>query len=261
MSRRIAELTTRELEDLVRSRELDEHAVLEVLRNPYCTVDVALAVADERRWLRSTTVRERLAGFRGMPAGRSMDLLATLPWLSLLLIAQTPRTPPVVRRQAEKRLLNRLHQMTLGEKVALARRSHRPLFPSLIQSGDARILGAMLDNPRMVENDVLVMLSRRQTPPDLVQEVARHRKWGARYRVRRGIAESGSAPLPVAISALVHLRASDLQRVMQRPGVGAGVRDAARALLEKERRGERRVVRSAGDGHRGASPEHTPGVR
>lgn len=261
MAERISDLRSEELLALVRNGELDDLAVLQVLRNPYCTVEVALLVAQDRHWLRSTGVRELLAGFRDMPLARCMDLLATLPWLSLLNLAQAPRTPPLIRRQAEKKILQRFLQLTLGEKVALARRSHRPLFRSLIDSREPMVLAALLDNPRLVENDILVMLSRNDTPADLVVAVARHRRWGRYYRVRRAVAESPSAPPPVAISALVQLRTTDLERVRSRPGLDGRVQAAARSLLEKERRGERRMVRSAGDVHRGSPPEQSSGVR
>ncbi len=74
-------------------------------------------------------VRELLAGFPGFNFCRALDLLATLPWVSLLTISQAPKTPPVVRRHAERKLVSQMLTMALGEKIALARRAHRALFP------------------------------------------------------------------------------------------------------------------------------------
>jgi hypothetical protein len=233
VQRRISEMSTAELHQLVRAGNLKGLEVIEVLRNPYCTVEIAEIVADNRLWLTAHQVRELLAGFRGMPMARAMNLLATLPWLSLLELAKAPRTPPPVRRGAEKKILHRIATMSLGEKVALSRRAHRPLIKTLIETADAMVLCALLDNPYLVENDVLLMLNTIEPPPELITEIVRHRRWGIYYGVRLALAESKHTPLPIALSAMVQLRRIDLKSLVERPGLRQEVKDAASALLAR----------------------------
>ncbi len=236
---RIAELGPEELLDLVEGGELDEVQVLEVLRNPYCPVEVAHRVAANRSWLASHLVRERLAAFRGMSVGTVLNLLPTLPWLSLLHVAQAPRTPPVVRRHAERQLLGRLQRMTLGERVALARLAHRPLFRHILDLPEPRVHEALLDNPRTVENDVLLALRRAEAGSPLFAVVVRHRRWGASYAVKHAIARSPAAPLPLALSSLVHLRVPDLREILRSDTCPERVREAAGALLGRASEGSR----------------------
>lgn len=224
-----------ELREFVRSGELDELDALAVLRNPYCTVDVAELICDNRRLLDLHDVRERLSGFRGMSLSRAMNLMATLPWLSLLRLSQQPATPPLIRRQAEKKLLGQVQRMSLGEKIALARRCHRALIRPLIQESEAQVLEALLDNPRLVENDLLVVLNTAAPPTPFFASLARHRRWGPRSRIRRALVENRGTPLPVALSLLVQLRPSDLDAVASRRDVPERVRDAAWALVERRR--------------------------
>jgi hypothetical protein len=261
VTRRIPELNREELLEFVQQHDLDEHQVLEVLRNPQCSVEVAVLVADARHLLRSQTVRELLSGFRDFPFSRAMDLLATLPWLSLLNVAQSPSAPPVVRRHAEKRLLTKLSHMTLGEKVALARKIHRPLLRRVIAEGDRMVLSALLDNPRLTEMDVLIILNTCNAPPEFYSELAKHHKWGRYYGVRRGLAECSRAPLPVALSALVQLRTADLDAIGSRPDLSEAIRTAARELKQKEEQGLRRVIRSEGNGVDGPNPGSSEIVR
>ncbi len=230
---RIGDLGPRELLELVEAGELDEVQVLEVLRNPHCSVEIARRVAANRSWLSSHLVRERLAAFRGMPVGTVMNLLPTLPWLSLLHVAQEPRTPPVVRRHAERHLLGRLQRMTLGEQIALARLAHRPLFRHILELPDPRVQEALLDNPRTVENDVLLAVARAEGGSPLFGVIVRHRRWGASYEVKRAIARSEAAPLPLALSSLVHLRGPDLESIARSAACPERVREAARALLAR----------------------------
>lgn len=235
----ISEQDTSGLRELVEQGELCEEEVLEVLRSPFCTSDIAERVLDHRAWTGSHVVRERLAGFRGLSLGRALNLLPTLPWLSLLHLAQQPRTSPRIRRESERRLISRIQRLTLGEKVALARLAHRPLFRKLVTCGDPQVLTALLDNPRTVENDVLLILNDPGTPRDVARILAGHERWGSRYEVRREVVCSPVAPVPVALAALVRLRRNDQAEVAAHPGVRKEVREAASALVERSREGDR----------------------
>jgi hypothetical protein len=258
----IASMNASELRTIVTGpRRLDELEALAVLRNPYCSVEVATMVADRRDLLDLHAVRERLAGFPGMPFSRVMSLMATLPWTSLLALGQSPRTPPLVRRQADKRLAQNLQKMTLGEKIAMSRRAHRPLLPHLVALFDVQVLEAVLDNPRLVETDLLVLLRNRQLPEEFVRLLGRHHRWGSQYRIRRAIVESPATPLPVALSALVSLRPGDLARFARRRDLPERIRDAAQALQDKAERGQRRVIRSDGDGGLGQQLGSTDKLR
>lgn len=236
MAPRIPDMNTAELLETVQAGTLEEGEVLEVLRNPYCTIEIAERIAASSTWLSSQTVRERLTGFRGLPLSRAMNLMSTLPWTSLLQLAQAPQTAPVVRRHAERRLQQRLPKLTLGEKIALARRAHRPLFRGLIESGDPQILIALLDNSRIVENDIQVVLNSSQPPQEFFGEVLKHRRWGQSLEIRSSLACNKNAPLPLALSALVELGPMQLRRIAERPGVPESVREAALALSEREPR-------------------------
>ncbi len=247
MTRRIGDMSTSELAELVRARDLDDLEVLSVLRNPYCSLEVAQSVASRRNLLSSDAVREKLASFPGMAISEAMGLLGTLPWTSLLAVAQLPRTPPLIRRQAERKLLHRLPRLTPGELIAMARRAHRPLFEPLILAGDDRVLIALLDNPRLVENDIVVMVQRVEPDPEFYTALTRHHRWGQSYGVRRALVQVERVPLPIALSQLVALRPKDLREIARSDRSPPRVRAAAIALQEKQERGLRGVLRSGDD--------------
>lgn len=247
--------------ELVTTRELDEFEALQILRSPFCTAQIAEIIASNRRLLDPNGVREMLAGFPGLNFSRALDLLATLPWVSLLTISQAPRTPPVVRRHAERKLVSQLLTMALGEKIALARRAHRALFPPLTASGDEQILGALLDNPRLVENDILVILNTVEVPVVFLAEIARHRRWGSYRGARRAIVELDSTPLPLALSLLVQMSASDLRHVVRGKNVPKQVRDAALSLIERHANGRRGVIISSSEKSHGGDPQTPEDLR
>lgn len=256
----IAELDSGELMEFVRGTQLGDLEVLQVLRSPFCTAQIAEDIASNPRLLDAHAVREKLAGFPGFTFGRALDLMGTLPWSSLLTLSQTPRTPPVVRRQAERKLLNLLVSMSLGEKIALARRAHRAIFQVLIGLGDGQVLSALLNNPRLVENDILVILNTSEPPPAFFGELARHRKWGPYFQVRRALVVCPHTPLPVALSVLVQLPVAELRHAQERRDLPEKVREAVDALLEREAQGLRRVIEFSGDDSDGGGAQSPEGL-
>jgi hypothetical protein len=250
----IADLDSNELLEFVRKRELDDLEAMRVLRSPFCTPQIAELIASDRRLLDPHGVRELLAGFPGFNFVRALDLLATLPWNSLLALAQTPRTPPVIRRHAERKLVMQLQTMALGERIALARRAHRALFRPLTATADPQVLIALLNNPRLVENDILIIVNTSDAPAEFLREIARHPRWGQYRDVRRALAGSPHTPLPVALSILVQLSPGELRKLAERRDLSGDIRDAARSLLDREDRGLRGVVHSACDYGNGGPP-------
>jgi hypothetical protein len=256
----ISRLDSERLMQFVEDHQLDELEVLQVLRSPFCTPQIAERIASDPRLLDAHAVREKLAGFPGFTFSRALDLLGTLPWTCLLSLSQSPRTPPVVRRQAERKLLGLLTSMSLGEKIALARRAHRAIFRVIIGIGDGQVLSALLNNPRLVENDILVILNTSEPPPAFFNELAGHSKWGSYIRIKRALVECPNTPLPVALSVLVQLSVTELRRTLERPDLAEHVRDAAQSLLDREASGERRVVEFSGDDSDGGGAQPPEGL-
>jgi len=238
VNRSIADLSSDELLTLVRSGSLDDFQLLDVLRSPFCTTQVAEMVASMREHLGTQSIREKLAGFPGLNNAQALNLLGSLTWSSLIAVAQNPKTPPLVRRQAERKLILQIPSMSLGEKVAMARRAHRALFPALIAAGDDKILTALLDNPRLVENDLVVLISTGKPEVGFISVVARHHRWGKNYPVKRIIVECSATPLPLALSILVQLTKKDQQIIAGRDDIPDRVRSAAEALWERAKPGE-----------------------
>lgn len=236
---RISELASDDLMALVRGGTLGDLQILDVLRSPYCTAQIAEFLATSREHLGTQTVREKLAGFPGLSNAQAMSLLGSLSWAALIAVAQTPKTPALVRRQAERKLILQVPSMSLGEKIAMARRAHRALFPALITGCDDQILKALLDNPRLVENDLVVLINTGNPPVEFFSVVARHERWGKCYGVRKAIVECPHSPLPLALSVLVQLPRSDQKRIADRENIPSRVRSAAAALCARSKTEDR----------------------
>ena len=235
MSRDTESDATDELLALAARDDLDEGRALSIIRSPFCSPEVAHRISENKRILGSHKVRELICSVRGVPNGQVLDLLATLPWLSLLLLAQAPQTPPLVRRQAERRLIEKVPRLTSGEKIALARRAHRKLLRVVAATGIGEVLQALLENPRLTETDIQVLLAQEKPPSEVFVALIRNPRWSRRRGVRMAIARNRAAPLPIALSAMAQLAPGELLDIAEDRTVDARVRRAASALKDRAR--------------------------
>ena len=74
--------------------------------------------------------------------------------------------------------------LTLGERKSLARRPSRRALDALMRDPHPAVIRAVLDSPRLTEDDVVRMAARRPGSAAALTEIARHAKWMLRPRVR-----------------------------------------------------------------------------
>ena len=173
----------------------------------------------------------------------ALDAIGRVGWADMLAVAQDPRAAPAVRRLAERRLLERVGEMSQGERTSLARRAPRSLFPVLIQDESTQTTAALLDNPRFGEMDALRLVSVNPRI-DCVRVVLRHGKWGRRPAVVDAVVRRKDLPLPVAAGIAVTLSERQRTQLEQSPELPAELRQVLGRLREHraERSAGRRVT-------------------
>jgi len=233
MVERILSMGPDDLLRIAEEEDLDDAQAIEILRNPHCSIEVAERVAAHRHILGSDRIRSLLCSVRGMPTPRVADLVSTLGWIGLLQLSQDPGTSPMVRRMAERRLILRIPNLTLGERIGLARRSHRTLYGPLVSSRDPQVIVALLENPRLTEGDVIALINSASPVPVVFFSVLRSGRWAPRRGIRLAMARNSSTPLPLALSALAELGPGELADIANDRMVPKRVREAASALRKK----------------------------
>ena len=210
-----------------------------VLQRPSCPGEVVERLAAGARPLTSTRVLQLAARHPRCPQQFAWNVLPRLGWHDLIQVARDPRTRPAVRRQSERKLLERVASLTLGERTALARIAPRAVMAPLLAGGDPRCVAALLDNPQFTETEALRLLASNPDPACALV-LLRHPVWGRRPEVAGAAVRAGAVPLGVALGLLPTLPITQLQALAASRTVPTAVRDAAAALAEERRRGERK---------------------
>ncbi|MFW5920330.1 MAG: hypothetical protein ACOCUS_00720 [Polyangiales bacterium] len=118
--------------------------------------------------------------------------------------------------------------LTLGERKSLARRNDRNLIARVLRDPHPDVIGILLGNPSVTEDDVVRLCARRPVPPEVLRQVFRSPRWVLRYRVRRALVRNPHCPLDVALQLTAHLNAQDAREVANSPELADEVRRACR---------------------------------
>jgi hypothetical protein len=217
---------------LERGRPPNEEELLRTLRSSRCPAALVERLAGSRFVLASRRLLPLVVSHPACPRHFAWDSLPRLGWRDLAAVSAATRTPPPVRRQAEKKLAERVAQMTLGERLALARVAPRSVVGALLHEGDARCIAALLDNAKITESDAARIVSENGGP-GCAMAVLRHARWGGSRLVRAAALRSPHVPLVLAMGLLATLTAGELALIAGAHDVPAQVRDAARNLFDR----------------------------
>ena len=218
---------------VAQARELTPRQVYRVLRNPYVTAEAIEALLGIRGLLASYQVRSALARHRRTPETVALRFISGLYWRDLLEISVDMRISPAVRRVAEKYLVRRLGRLTVGEKMAVARRAASGVLAHLRQDPSLHVVRALLQNPRLTEAVLLPMVASESTLPRILDLVARDPRWGTRYEIRLAMARNTRSPFRVILRILPGLRREDLTAIAAQESHSGVIRRRADELLAR----------------------------
>lgn len=161
---------------------------------------------------------------------------------ALLPLGRLLRRPPPPRTgAADEEDLSARHvatardgrPLTLGERRALARRPSRAALDRVLLDPHPMVIRNVLGNPRLTEDDVLRLITRRPAFPGAIAEVARHPSWSQRARLRMAILQNPGTPAEISLPLVRLLVRPELLRLVRSPDVPTIVRAAAQEMLER----------------------------
>ena len=183
-----------------------------LLRNRQTAPELLRRIARDGGWTRRYPVRRGLVLHPRTPSETARKLVPELFWKDLAEAAEQPALHPTVRELAENTLLARVDDLTLGERITLARIGGPGVIARLVDSPEPRVLSSLLGNSKILERDAIKLACRSDAPESFLQKLAEHR-WGQVREVRLGLIRNPRTPIPAALRLLGTLPASDLRRV------------------------------------------------
>jgi hypothetical protein len=147
----------------------------------------------------------------------SLRVLPVLLWRHLAAVALEPRVAGPVRVRAEAILRDKVPDLRLGDRVALAKIVTPPLVPLILADVDRRVVEGCLTNPRLREDDLVNAIRQEGVFPALLEAVTTSTRWSANYAVRLAVVLQPRTPLPIALAQVSGLVPRDLRRLAEAP--------------------------------------------
>jgi hypothetical protein len=220
--------------------------LLAALANPAITSGMIQRISANRSWIKPYEVKAATVLHPKTPRAVAMNLVSFLWWRDLVRVSERSILAPPLRRAAERILTVRLQEMAVGEKVTLARIASRGVINALRSEGNALVIRALLQNPRLLEEDALGIAVAGRTPGQVLRALAEDGRWSTRPAVRKAIARHPEAPASVALHLMRSLSDRDLREIIHGARVPGLVKVAARRLIETRQRSRRRA-KNGGD--------------
>ncbi len=104
-------------------------------------------------------------------------------------------------------------QETEAEKIARALSAGEEEVARYIHDPSPRVVRALLANRRVSEKDVLTVANRRDVPADVLELIAKDKRWSESYPIRLALVKNPRSPLSVSLSIVRYLRVFDLEEI------------------------------------------------
>ncbi|MFN7973457.1 MAG: hypothetical protein U0166_14100 [Acidobacteriota bacterium] len=197
LSNLVMQATAAELELLlVHPRVNEKHAAL-AIANKSVSAQTLQRIGDDRRFTRGYEVKRALVEHPRTPRHLAIRFVKFLYLADLLRLLDSHQIAPGLKRFAESTLVSRMPQITLGERLTMAKGGGRGVVKVLKAEQDEIVLRALLQNPKLTSSDVVHLIESGRTPPSLLEDIGTSARWKVEYAVRFALARN---PAPRARS-------------------------------------------------------------
>ena len=210
-----------------------EDETLAIIGNRYVTPAILQAISQNQRLTSFYSVRVRLVEHKQTPQAHALKLVHYLYWADLVRISVDVKVPATVRRAIDTLLLARVDKLTLGEKIASAKRCSPALIKIFVFDPDPKVFAALLLNQRVREDDLLLVASSDRASVEQLRLLAADPKWSYRYAIRKALVLNPITPRSIAASQLRFLTVRDLREIHSNPQTSTYLRRCIERLQER----------------------------
>jgi hypothetical protein len=212
---------------------------LALLKRPDLHADVIGQLARNTNALKSRKVKVALVSHANAPRHLSVPLARQFYTFDLMKVALSPSVPADVKVAIENVLISRLKEVTIGERLTLARRASGRVAAALLDlesegsknvepkatARSMRLLQTALDNARLTEALLINSVLRTGASTALVHEVAQHAKWSRRKEIRAALLRTEHLSLARALEFSREIPADQIEEILANSRLASKIKD------------------------------------
>ena len=141
-----------------------------------------------------------------------------------------------IKEEPDKEVFQSLYQkvmeMGVGEKIKLATIGNREARTLLLKDPNRLILSAVVNSPRMTEEDIIKICQSRNVSDEVLRLIAARKELTKNYKVKIGLVSNPKTPVPIALKLLSYITETDLRNISKNKNISTVVARGARKILE-----------------------------
>lgn len=102
---------------------------------------------------------------------------------------------------------------TEDKRIELATVANEEEIAQYVHDPSPKVIRALLGNRHLTEEEVLIIANRKNIPSDVLEAIARDKRWAESYPVRLALARNPKSPLSISLSIARYLRLFDLEEI------------------------------------------------
>lgn len=126
-------------------------------------------------------------------------------------------------------------KLTVPQKVELTVKGNKEVRQILSCDPNKMVSRALMNSPRLTENDVLAFASSSQTNDEVLRLIAENREYSSKPQVIIMLVTNPRTPVPVAMRFLCRLRVNELNNLCRNRSVSPVLRREAKRLATRAR--------------------------
>jgi hypothetical protein len=243
-------------EAVLDSPRITETEIVEIASSRTLNEELLRKIVASKQWLKNYQIRLALVNNPNTPLPIGLKLITTLRNGDLKQLAKNnelsdqliiaaeritterdqSRTQPTTDEKPKSRY-QEIQDLPVPEKIKLAMTGDKELRSLLIKDSNKLVQEAVLDSPRITDEEIAAIANSRTVADELLRKIAGKREWMKNHQVRVALVNNPKTPLPAGLKILNTLMLADLKRLTTNKGISSVLSAAAhRLLLKKERK-------------------------
>ena len=144
---------------------------------------------------------------------------------------------PEEEEKKQKTMLQRLYEMTIAQKVALAAKGNKTIRSQLLKDRNKMVATAAIKNPGINESEVVALAGNRAVCDDVVRIISQNREWTRNYQIKLALCNNPKTPMGMAMRFLPSIRLADLKMMARNKNIPSTLATAAKKLMQKRQGG------------------------
>lgn len=129
-------------------------------------------------------------------------------------------------------VINRIMKMGMKDRMRLAMKGDREARNILIRDPNRIVCQAVVNNPRITEQEIEKVAAMRSVTEDVLRNVANNRQWSRSYPVIHNLVRNPRTPIANVLTILPRLQLKDLAALSKNRNVSDAVRRQALRLTQ-----------------------------